>query len=174
MKKKVEQFKTKIKVLRPANIVTFLNAALGLLSIFYSIKLELKTAALLMIAAVVADYFDGKIAKWTRDPSTLGLELDSLADTISFGVAPVVFGYMINDSTPAIIIYTLFVISGITRLAKFNIQETRGYWFGLPITNNGWIIPLFFFIKLAPKYLPIVFLVLAILMTSKFRIKKFF
>ena len=78
-----------------ADFVTLANAACGMLSVFYSMLyidsravVHFFIAAAMMPAAFVFDVLDGRIARWRHQHSALGRELDSLADIVSFGVAP--------------------------------------------------------------------------------------
>jgi CDP-diacylglycerol--serine O-phosphatidyltransferase len=75
-----------------------------------------------ILAALVFDVLDGRIARWRQKASPLGRELDSLADVISFGVAPAVLGYacgMQGLYDRVILVY--FVACGVSRLARYNV-----------------------------------------------------
>jgi CDP-diacylglycerol--serine O-phosphatidyltransferase len=68
------------------------------------------------------DFFDGKVARWRKKSSLMGQELDSLADLISFGVAPGAAAFAIGFRTPLDhVLLTFFVLCGLTRLARFNV-----------------------------------------------------
>lgn len=68
------------------------------------------------------DFFDGKVARWRQKSSLMGQELDSLADLISFGVAPASVGFAIGFRTTLDqILLTFYVLCGLTRLARFNV-----------------------------------------------------
>ncbi|MBS3176188.1 CDP-diacylglycerol--serine O-phosphatidyltransferase [Candidatus Woesearchaeota archaeon] len=166
----IERFRT--KKIKTADIFTLLNAGFGILCIFFSISQHFYLAATMLIFAICCDALDGKIARWTHKTSELGKELDSLADIVSFGVAPAVFAFMQNASTVAMIIYLIFVWCGIIRLARFNIQQTHIYFYGMPITINGYLTPILFFAGLPPTFWPWVFLPLSLLMIARFKIKK--
>ena len=76
----------------------------------------------LVLAALVFDVLDGRIARWRQKSSVLGRELDSLADVISFGVAPAVIAYgcgMQGLYDRVVLVY--FVACGVSRLARFNV-----------------------------------------------------
>jgi len=169
------------KLLKFADLFTLLNAALGIVSIVFSINNNFDYAAYTLIIAVVFDYLDGKIAKTMQQQSVFGKELDSLADTVSFGVAPAIFGFSLMQfsskiSQPQImfgvIAFTIFIFCGILRLARYNIMDFKGSFQGMPITLNGIIIPLAYFLGTPIKFYPYVYLVLGILMVSSLRIKK--
>jgi CDP-diacylglycerol---serine O-phosphatidyltransferase len=99
----------------------------------------------LVFAALVFDVLDGRIARWRQKTSGMGRELDSLADVISFGVAPAVIGYgcgMQGLYDRIVLIY--FVACGVSRLARYNItaealSEGGGkvkYFEGTPIPTS--------------------------------------
>src|SRR5664279_662373 len=76
----------------------------------------------LVFAALIFDVLDGRIARWRQKNSVLGRELDSLADVISFGVAPAVIGYGCGmQGLYDRIILAYFVACGVSRLARYNI-----------------------------------------------------
>ena len=79
-------------------------------------------ACALVLAALVFDVFDGRVARWRQKSSLLGRELDSLADVISFGVAPALIAYgcgMQGLWDRAVLVF--FVACGVSRLARFNV-----------------------------------------------------
>src|SRR5690606_39183887 len=76
----------------------------------------------LVLAALVFDVLDGRIARWRQKTSLLGRELDSLADSISFGVAPAVIGYGCGmQGLYDRIVLVFFVACGVSRLARYNV-----------------------------------------------------
>jgi len=79
------------------------------------------------------DFFDGKVARWRQKSSLLGQELDSLADLISFGVAPAVCAFACGFRTLVdTLVLAVFVLCGLTRLARFNVTVSS-----LPKDANG-------------------------------------
>ena len=96
-------------------------------------------AAPLIFWAILLDLLDGRIARMTGTTSEFGGELDSLADVISFGVAPALMAYAWGFSTvPRVgwLAAFLFVVCGALRLARFNVQRNAGdgrFFVGLPI-----------------------------------------
>ena len=102
-------------------------------------------ACALVLAAFVFDVLDGRIARWRQKSSLLGRELDSLADVISFGVAPALIAYGCGmQGLYDRIILTAFVACGVSRLARFNItaeelsegQDKVKYFEGTPIPTS--------------------------------------
>ncbi|MBI3035006.1 CDP-diacylglycerol--serine O-phosphatidyltransferase [Candidatus Woesearchaeota archaeon] len=169
------------KLLKFADIFTLLNVALGLASIVLSINNNFGYAAFALIIAAAFDYFDGKIAKSMQQQNTFGKELDSLADTVSFGVAPAIFGFSMMQFASKInqlqitfgmIAFTIFLFCGILRLARYNIMDLKGAFQGMPITLNGIIIPLAYFLGIPIKFFPYIYLALGVLMVSSIRVRK--
>ena len=106
----------------------------------------LYVAAALVPAAFVFDVLDGRIARWRQTQSALGRELDSLADVISFGVAPaaLAFGVGLDGGWDALVL-VYFVACGVSRLARYNITaealaaDASGkvkYFEGTPIPSS--------------------------------------
>jgi CDP-diacylglycerol--serine O-phosphatidyltransferase len=164
-----------LKNIKLPDYVSFLNAMFGLLSIVFSTKREFGLATLFLFCSVFFDLLDGKIAKLVKRKDSFGKELDSLADIISFGVAPVIFGFNYLDiNLINIVILFIFLFAGMIRLAFFNITEMNGYYYGLPVTNSGWVIPFFYLINLPKNLFIYIYLLLAILYISPFKLKKVF
>ncbi len=99
----------------------------------------------MIVAALVFDVLDGRIARWRQKHSLLGRELDSLADIISFGVAPAVIAYGCGmQGLYDRIVLTSFVACGVSRLARYNVtaEELSGdagkvkYFEGTPIPTS--------------------------------------
>ena len=115
------------------------NLFCGYLSIWSSIRGTFETAALLIIGAGVLDALDGRVARLTNSTSEFGEEYDSLADLVSFGVAPAVLAYSWGLSDFARLGWMasfLFVVCGSMRLTRFNIQTRvvdKRFFVGLPI-----------------------------------------
>jgi len=108
------------------SLITAGNAILGFLSIVHTFNKHYHKAAFFIILALLFDFFDGKIARHFKITSEFGLQLDSLADVISFGVAPSILAYswcLKQLDIFSIIITSVYVLSGIMRLARFNISN---------------------------------------------------
>ena len=79
-------------------------------------------ACALVFAALVFDILDGRIARWRQKTSAMGRELDSLADVISFGVAPAIIAYGCGmQGLYDRIVLAYFVVCGVSRLARYNV-----------------------------------------------------
>ena len=120
-------------------LFTMANMFCGYACIVYSLRGDFETAAPFIGFAVVLDMLDGRIARMTGTASDFGVELDSLADVISFGVAPAILSFAWGLS-PLGRVGTfsgfLFVSAAAMRLARFNIQSAAGgdkrYFVGMP------------------------------------------
>src|ERR687891_539873 len=117
----------------PAVLLTLANASCGTLSIFACLSYiagdrsrQIWAAFTLPVVALVLDVLDGYVARLAaRRQSTLGADLDSLADIVSFGVAPAVLGYTLGlRDLWDVVFLTYFVCCGISRLARFNVTST--------------------------------------------------
>ncbi len=165
-----------LRLIKFADIFTLTNVIFGIISILFAIKGLYNTASIMLILAVISDYFDGKVAKIMGQQNEFGKELDSLADTVSFGVAPAILGFTLIQTPLAVISFTIFLFCGILRLARYNIMNLKGAFQGMPITLNGVVIPLAYLLRnvihLELKFFPYLYLVLGILMVSSFRIRK--
>ena len=143
-----------------ADWVTLGNAVCGTGAMF-SMMTYLQTGAeihvyfacALVLLALIFDVLDGRIARWRQKSSALGRELDSLADIISFGVAPALIGYGLGmQGLYDRIILTYFVACGVSRLARYNVtvEETSDgtgkvkYFEGTPIPTSLLLVILMF------------------------------
>ncbi len=135
-----------------ADVFTLGNAACGVVAVLMAMRYllsrdlgDLLVAAALAPAALVFDVLDGRVARWRGTASALGRELDSLADVISFGVAPAALAFacgMTGFWDGALLVY--FVCCGVSRLARYNVTaETLSagsdkvkYFEGTPIPTS--------------------------------------
>jgi CDP-diacylglycerol--serine O-phosphatidyltransferase len=98
-------------------------------------------SAWLLLAAMVFDFLDGKVARWTNAVSDFGVKIDSFTDFVSFGIAPVAIAYTALLQQTPILVKSLacfaFLVAGAWRLARFNCEsntDTSHHFFtGLPI-----------------------------------------
>jgi CDP-diacylglycerol--serine O-phosphatidyltransferase len=125
------------------NLLTAGNLFAGFYAIVAAMNLHFERAAVAVIIAAFMDGLDGKIARMTGTSSRFGVEFDSLADLVSFGVAPALLVYIWElKAFPRIgwVAAFLFVACGALRLARFNVQSTstEKRWFtGMPIPMAG-------------------------------------
>ncbi|MEN1967143.1 CDP-diacylglycerol--serine O-phosphatidyltransferase [Lentibacillus sp. N15] len=161
-----------------ANGITLMNLSFGIIAIIL-ISRGFGHMSLLFIAlAALFDRFDGMIARKFDAVSDFGKELDSLCDLVSFGVAPALLIYQtVLYQIPGVglTLTVLYILCGAIRLARFNVKEFDGAFFGIPITAAGLILILS---ALLIPFLPILFFailisILMVLMVSNIRITKF-
>src|SRR4051812_31354564 len=149
---------TMLRSYTAADALTIGNAASGTIAIFLCLdylaadeRRFLWIAFLLLPLALVCDVLDGYVARLNRGrQSLLGADLDSLADVISFGVAPAVLGFTLGlRGGWDMLILTYFVVCGVSRLARFNVtaealadSETGKvkYFEGTPIPTSVGIV----------------------------------
>lgn len=167
-----------LRIVKVADIFTVGNLSCGVLSIFAASSAHFRIAAGLIVLALVMDTFDGKVAKLMHQANSFGKQLDSLADLISFGVAPAAFFYSLRDpGLGTLLILILFTICGMLRLARYNISDGEGFE-GVPITVNGFIFPALYLTYLFhPGSLivwPAAYATMSVLMVSSLRFKRIF
>lgn len=118
---------------------TMANMFSGYFSVIQTTQNNFTQAAWLIVAAAVFDTVDGALARLTKTSSNFGIQYDSLADTISFGLAPSYLAYMIffkGWGTMGLLISFLPLVFGSIRLARFNIRQDgikKEHFEGLPI-----------------------------------------
>ncbi|WP_300350780.1 CDP-diacylglycerol--serine O-phosphatidyltransferase [Clostridium sp.] len=166
------------------NIFTFINLSFGILSLLETFKSNFFLASIFILLAGLVDRYDGRIARYLNVSSDLGKELDSLADLVSFGVAPSVLTFLcynfVNLGPKGIIGYAIlliFPICGAFRLARYNATEFDGVFRGVPITIAGAVVALFILITQSNPiniFIPLIIMILfSYLMVSKLELKKF-
>ena len=179
------------------SILTGVNIVLG----FYSIILVLSRcsgdnastyyfrAGLLIIFAACFDAIDGRVARLTKTTSPFGAQLDSIADVVSFGLAPsvLIYSWALSSFTRfGWIAALIYLLAGAIRLARFNVMEdlhsysSSQYFIGLPIPAAAICIALIVMLEpdVSQSYIPRVFVLaavyaLAYLMVSKCRFRSF-
>jgi CDP-diacylglycerol---serine O-phosphatidyltransferase len=140
------------------NFITSLNLTSGFIAIIFAANGDLLTASWLILAAMIFDFFDGFSARLLKAYSDVGKELDSLADVVSFGVAPGLIVYqLLNDSIALdssviansegsagpltiiiMIVSAIMPVCAALRLAIFNLDPTQATTFkGLPTPANA-------------------------------------
>lgn len=135
------------------NLFTAGSIFLGVLSVIYASKGKYEIACWLILISMILDGFDGRVARLTNTASKFGVEFDSLADVVAFGVAPAFLLYFyvgidygrVGMSVPAI-----FVILGAVRLARFNITSSSepNFFIGLPIPSAAVVLMLWVLVDL--------------------------
>ena len=122
------------------SLFTVANLFCGYACVIYAMRGELETAAPFIGVAFVLDMLDGRIARMTGTESEFGVQFDSLADVISFGIAPAVLSFQWGLAPLGRLGWAagfLFVTAAAMRLARFNIQASaaaadKRYFVGMP------------------------------------------
>jgi CDP-diacylglycerol--serine O-phosphatidyltransferase len=121
------------------SLMTLSNLLCGFASIVYSTRGDFDTAAVLIGVAMIVDTLDGFLARLTHSQSAFGAELDSLADVVSFGVAPAILAFTWGLWSLGRLGWAagfIYVAAAAMRLARFNIQSAstadKRYFAGLP------------------------------------------
>lgn len=152
------------------NLVTSLGMLFGLSSILASIEHRLADAAWLIIWAVLLDRVDGFVARRLRATSPFGVQMDSFADALNFGVTPAVLVYCTLDALPELGLHQgagrglllgacgLWVLANVFRLAKFNVitEEPGSYhpmFYGVPTTLAAGALVIWYLVLL--RYTPL-------------------
>lgn len=175
-------------------LITYLGVIFGVISMYFAFSKMafaevsyLRYSLIFLILAGVCDMFDGKVArmcKRTEAEKEFGIQIDSLADTVNFVVLPVVIMLSLGMySIIDIIVYTIFILCGISRLGFFNINATSDvpvkYYSGLPVTTTAIIYPVLGFLHGAidERLFQIIYisatLLTAFLFVFKFKVPKF-
>lgn len=163
------------------NALTALNLILGIGAIIATFNHEFYHAALFVVAAMISDGLDGRVARYLNASSEFGKELDSLCDLVSFGVAPAILSYaFLLKELPGIsgyIVAALFATCGALRLARFNVNTgvVKGYFMGLPIPAGGCLVATFIMLDIKPSLMifSIMVLVCGYLMVSSIKYPDF-
>ncbi len=139
------------------NMITMASLFVGLLGILWAIEGKFEYSAVAIIVSGIFDGLDGKVARMTHTSSAFGVQLDSLADLVVFGVSPAItmylwqLQYMSNYGKVAMFLY---IACGALRLARFNVQSeyaSKKFFIGLPIPLAALTLATFILFQ---KYLP--------------------
>ncbi|CAM2746717.1 CDP-diacylglycerol--serine O-phosphatidyltransferase [Hathewaya histolytica] len=163
------------------NLFTFTNLALGVLSLLMTFNKNYLLASIFILCAGLVDRYDGRVARFFNVSSDIGKELDSLADLVSFGVAPSMLTCLVYNLMSlkilGYIIVVIFPIAGAYRLARYNTLKFDNVFSGIPITIAGSVLSLYCLLTYkSANNLPITLLLilgLSYLMVSNIKFKKF-
>jgi len=142
--------------------LTYLSVIVAILGIHFALMDNVRYALICLMISGLCDMFDGRVASLFKKRNTrekhYGIQIDSLADIVSFGVLPAAIGYLQNDPSANFIhlgwfdtaIFPIYLMAALIRLAYYNVIETelygqnkkRAYYEGLPVTSVAFIIPL--------------------------------
>lgn len=172
--------------------LTYLGLSFSVVGMVLAFLGFIPASIMCLILSGVCDMFDGTVAracKRTEREKKFGVQIDSLVDTVSFGVFPVVLGICMGfTSRLNIIVYVMYVLAAVIRLAYFNVlaeeksrfpkKDKNSYYHGLPVTSIAIILPfvynlnIFLHPAVFVKAFPLVMFVVAILFVLNFKIKK--
>ena len=131
------------------NLFTALSVFFGMMSIIASSQDKFEKAFIYIVLSFIADGLDGRVARMTNTQSKFGLEFDSLADIVAFGVAPaMMLFFAVGDQYGRFggLITGLFVVFGAIRLARFNVTTQNNdpnVFIGLPIPTASAVLASF-------------------------------
>ncbi len=132
------------------SLITLANLAAGVMAILFASQDHLTSAAWCIIAGIIMDMLDGRVARWANATSQFGMELDSLCDLVTFGVAPGILMYqvaLIPLGRPGYMIVVFFAMTAALRLARFNLRaqsgEASSHFLGLPVPAAAGILASF-------------------------------
>lgn len=165
------------------NVFTFINLSCGIISILSAMNEKYAISGAFILLAGLVDRYDGRIARFLDVSSDLGKELDSLADLVSFGVAPSILIYILFNLESfgpkglyGFVVLLLFPICGAYRLARFNVADFDGAFTGVPITIVGCFMAIFALLNLKVTtsiYVAVVLMIIgSYLMVSTLKLKK--
>ncbi len=168
------------------SLFTTANLLCGYIAVVRSLQGDYMIAAVAILIAALLDRLDGWVARLTGTSSDFGVQFDSLADVISFGMAPALLVHMwALADLPKIVslVPFLYLAAGSARLARFNIQapaQDKRYFVGLPIPAAACVLASCVFYNPSPVndaitsgLVAILVLVLSVLMVSKVRYRSF-
>jgi len=168
------------------NMLTLIGVCIGLTSIRFALDEKFEFAIIAIIFAGLCDWLDGRIARLIKGTSEVGKELDSLADVISFGVAPafIMYFWKLNELGRFGWLLCLIYVSCVAlRLARFNVNSNQepswrdNFFEGVPSPAGGILVltPLiisltdFYFVQLNYDIIvPTCFIIISLLLISKF------
>ena len=145
------------------NLFTFISLTFGLSAIKFAVDQKFEMAVSLIVFASLLDNIDGKLARLLKTNSDFGVELDSLSDFISFGIAPAIVVYLWSkslfyESSWAVVIF--YAICSSSRLAKFNLSNFENkndskkikFFSGIstPAAAGLTLLPMMFFFRFNP------------------------
>lgn len=169
--------------------LTYLNMISGVVGIGFAFAGNAPFALICLIVSGVCDMFDGTVAKRCercREEKIYGIQIDALADLVSFGVLPGAIGFALGmQRFPWVLPVALYVLAALIRLAYFNVTElanfdkgeARAFYEGLPVTSVAAILPFWYLLKLCFDFpaQPVYGILLALIaagFVAKFRVPK--
>ncbi|MCL2842975.1 MAG: CDP-alcohol phosphatidyltransferase family protein [Oscillospiraceae bacterium] len=174
---------------RIPNVLTLVNMTLGLVAVLFLFGQGHPHKPLVVTGVIllggIADFFDGFLARKLNAATEMGKQLDSFADLLTFGIAPVsLVNYLAPYSHSVLVLCAslIYMAASAYRLARYNLGDFSNHFIGLPITAAGIILAVYgaalyhwAVIELPGVYgvaTPVVLVVLSVMMVSKVRVKR--
>ncbi len=159
-----------------ATVATLANLACGATAVLAAIHHDYLLSCLLLILGAWFDIVDGLIAKRRNQATDFGAEMDSLADLVTFGVAPMVIIATYYQTTWLSALAVLIPLCGALRLARYNVNrvETKGYFIGVPIDTSCVLIPALLLLKATPVVAGLAITLLVGLYISTIKVPRIF
>ena len=169
--------------------ITYLGVISGTIGMFLAFNQKISYALICLVISGICDGFDGKVArkcKRSNNEKSFGIQIDSLADMVSFVFLPITIFYGLGlNNWYNVVIFALFTLGGVIRLGYFNvIADEKGkdgpvkYYSGLPVTSSAIIFPLVYILHsfVSASEFAIIYtltmLFIAILYVLNFKLKK--
>ena len=180
-------------------VLTYFSAVSAIAGMYFALSGNIVLAIICLMICGLCDMLDGPVArrkKRSEREKSFGIQIDSLADLISFGIFPVVIGFAVDSEYLSqenvtfrlilfIVIATIYVLTALIRLAYFNVieaeiqgkREKRKYYEGMPVTMVSVLIPLVYSIclilgfSIASIY-PVMLLIISVAFITKVKIPK--
>jgi CDP-diacylglycerol---serine O-phosphatidyltransferase len=126
-------FKDMLKISFIPNYLTLGNLLCGVFALYFIMQDNINGAIILLLGALLFDFLDGAVARGLKITSSLGKELDSLSDAVSFGVVPafMIIVFIFDKSILGFFVGGISACFALLRLARFNIIENKGF-IGMP------------------------------------------
>ncbi len=172
------KFKMCKEIWKIENCLTFSETFFICLGLMFCIKKQISYSMIILLLLGIFDGFDGMFSKKFRkngDTEVYGIQLDSLADIITSAAYPVIIlismGY---NSIINLIIYSIFIVCGLTRLSYFNIQthSNKENFLGVPITVSTIVLPLLYIFTQEEIIFMVSMMILSVLYVCDIKIKK--
>lgn len=172
-------------------VLTYLGLAFSVFGMYVAFTGNISLAFVCLILSGICDLFDGAVARSIKrndSEKNFGVQIDSLCDTVCYGILPIILGICMGFTSKFnIIVYILYAIAAVIRLAYFNVltlekksflkNKKDDYYYGMPVTNVAIILPIVYVLKYISvaafnMAYPLVMLLIAILFISNFKLKK--
>ncbi len=170
-------------------ILTYMSLASAVTGIVLAFNGHSFSAIICLLVSGLCDMFDGKVArtkKQNSEEASFGIQIDSLADIVAFGILPIAIGVSLGLNKPIFaLVYTLYALCALIRLAYFNVlaetnkkksNQPLKFYTGLPVTSVALILPFLYIFKPLTIHFNTLYIwalvIIALMFVSKIKIKK--